>query len=159
MIPPLQELSKQGYDLQFATNVLGMLRLHRLKGIILTILEGHFYLTKLLLPTLIATAKTSPEGVARVISVSSGAHHGHSISYDTLRQSVARQRMSTETLYAQSKFGVVVFAKELARRYGDEGIVSISLNPGNMKTPLQRQVANWQKRLIVRLFVHTSETH
>jgi hypothetical protein len=51
------------------------------------------------------------------------------------------------TLYAQSKFvglqpqacpfsltikrqGNVVFAKELARRYGEMGIVSIALNPG-----------------------------
>jgi len=41
-------------------------------------------------------------------------------------------------MYMQSKFGVVVFSNELARRYGDKGIVSTSLNPGNLTTNLGR---------------------
>ncbi|THH09114.1 hypothetical protein EW146_g8786 [Bondarzewia mesenterica] len=132
MIPPIEEVSTQGYDLQFAINVL-----------------GHFYLTKLLLPTLDSTAKMNPDGKARVISISSGAHHGYSLSFDTLTDGAARRRLSTETLYAQSKYGVVVFAKELARRYGSVGIVSISLNPGNMKTNLQRQVTGFKRAMIL----------
>lgn len=32
--------------------------------------------------------------------------------------------------------GNVVFSNELARRYGDQGIISISLNPGNINSEL-----------------------
>ncbi|EIN09257.1 NAD(P)-binding protein [Punctularia strigosozonata HHB-11173 SS5] len=131
MIPPIDALSKQGYDLQFATNVL-----------------GHYYLTKLLLPLLITSARTSLDGIVRVITVSSGAHHGHDISYETLRDGPARRKMSPSYLYAQSKFADVVFAKELATRYGDRGVVSISLNPGNIKTPLQRQITGFIKSTV-----------
>ncbi|KAF8547993.1 NAD(P)-binding protein, partial [Imleria badia] len=41
MTPPIDMLTDDGYDLQFGTNVL-----------------GHFYFTKLVLPTLLSTAKT-----------------------------------------------------------------------------------------------------
>jgi len=57
MVPPVEQLTADGYDLQFGTNVL-----------------GHFYFTKLLLPTLIATAKTSSDGKARVVNTSSLGH-------------------------------------------------------------------------------------
>ena len=45
--------------------------------------------------------------------------------------------------------GNVVFSKELARRYGDQGIVSTSLNPGNLKTDLQRHAKGLQLRMMV----------
>ncbi len=41
-----------------------------------------------------------------------------------------------------------MFALELARRYGDKGIVSISLNPGNLKTDLDRH-AKWLNSIIL----------
>ena len=44
MLPPIDQLTGDGYDLQFGTNVL-----------------GHYYITTLLLPTLISTAKVVPE--------------------------------------------------------------------------------------------------
>jgi retinol dehydrogenase-12 len=49
---PIEELTKNNYDLQFGTNVL-----------------GHFHLTALLLPALLAALEP------RVINVSSIAHH------------------------------------------------------------------------------------
>ncbi|OBZ73531.1 hypothetical protein A0H81_06417 [Grifola frondosa] len=42
-------------------------------------------------------------------------------------------------LYNQSKFANVVVACEVARRYGDQGIVSMSCHPGYLKTDLQRE--------------------
>ncbi|KAF8988889.1 NAD(P)-binding protein [Cyathus striatus] len=131
MIPPLTDLTKQGYDLQFGTNVL-----------------GHFYLTKLLLPTLVSTAKSSPDGHSRVITISSGAHHLHGIDYKTLKDGPARSKESPDSLYAQSKYGDVVFAKELYRRYASDGIVSLSLNPGNITTNLQQHLGSFQKKMI-----------
>lgn len=39
-----------------------------------------------------------------------------------------------------------MFALELARRFGDQGMVSISLNTGNLKTDLDRR-ANWSNTI------------
>jgi hypothetical protein len=65
---------------------------------------GHFYLTKLLLPTLLATA--APRQPARVINTSSMASEvfGEAINYDTLKDSVARTKAGPNKLYYQSKF-------------------------------------------------------
>lgn len=46
--------------------------------------------------------------------------------------------------------GNVVVALELARRYRDQGIVSTSLNPGNIKTDLQRHLPWFVQSIIVR---------
>ncbi|KAJ7499662.1 NAD-P-binding protein [Mycena latifolia] len=62
MQPPLDQFTAQGYDLQFGTNVLG-------ESKVLIYLKGHFYFTTLLLPILLATAKTSHVGKARVGNV------------------------------------------------------------------------------------------
>jgi NAD(P)-dependent dehydrogenase (short-subunit alcohol dehydrogenase family) len=56
-------------------------------------------------------------------------------------------------LYYQSKFGNVVYATELARRYGDDGIVSTSLNPGNIATDLIRYL-NPLAKLLAPLVLH-----
>ncbi|KAF7374288.1 NAD P-binding protein [Mycena sanguinolenta] len=123
MAPPIEQVSAQNYDLQFGTNVL-----------------GHFYLTKLLLPTLMATA--TPGNPGRVINTSSLASEtaNPNIQYNTLKDGPARKKVSTMELYSQSKFGNVAFSNELFRRYGDKGIVSAALNPGNLQTNLQRHL-------------------
>lgn len=115
---------------------------------------GHFYLTKLLLPTLLATATLEPGSYnkPRIVTVSSGAHHLHDIDYATLKDGPERRRLGTQALYAQSKYASVVFARELARRYGDQGLVSIAMNPGNLKTNLQKEVAGWQRVIVRRRF-------
>ena len=88
MLVPVNHLSKDGYDLQWATNVL-----------------GHFYLTELLVPTLIAGVSSSPDHHARVVTTaSSGAYFGR-IRWDTLKDSPARRqlRLYPQDLYFQSK--------------------------------------------------------
>ncbi|KAH8115060.1 NAD-binding protein [Phellopilus nigrolimitatus] len=138
MVPPVEQLTADGYDLQFGTNCL-----------------GHFYFTKLLLPTLTETAKSAPDKHARVITTSSSVHmfHGPGLKWDTLKDSPARRKCSKQGLYSQSKYGNVVVAKELARRYADEGIISISVNPGNLKTDLQRHVGNIGQWLTQKLLL------
>ncbi|KIY45776.1 NAD(P)-binding protein [Fistulina hepatica ATCC 64428] len=132
MVPPLEMFTAQGsYDLQFGTNVL-----------------GHFYFTKLLLPTLEATAQTSSEKHTRVVTVSSLVHRRGSLDFATFVDGPRRKRLTRSQLYAQSKFGDLVFATELARRYGSKGVVSISLNPGNIRSDLQRHLTSAQSRII-----------
>ncbi|KAF5337983.1 hypothetical protein D9758_014325 [Tetrapyrgos nigripes] len=123
MAPKIEDLTTQGYDLQFGTNVL-----------------GHFYFTKLLLPILLSTARRSPDGKARIVNTSSNAHTGcNKLNHDSFRDGTVRRKMSgLMDLYAQSKLGKVMFSNELARRYGDQGIVSTSLHPGVLATDLQR---------------------
>lgn len=104
MAPPVADVTAQGYDLQFGTNTLG--RSRRPYDIHVEVNEGfvgHFYFTKLLLPTLLATAKASPDGKARVINVSSAAHHYGSIDFNTLKDGPARKKKFSLTLYGQSK--------------------------------------------------------
>ncbi len=43
----------------------------------------------------------------------------------------------------------VVFSNELNRRYGDQGIISTSLHPGNLRTEAQRHVSSIEKVLSV----------
>jgi len=125
----VDQLTHQGYDLQLGVNVL-----------------GHFYLTKLLLPPLLAAAKDSADGKARVITTSSSAHlFAKTLKFDAFKDGSVRRKMGTDQLYMQSKLGNVVLAAELARRYGNEGIVSAALNPGNIKSELGRTVTGMQR--------------
>ena len=104
MAPPVADVTTQGYDLQFGTNTLG--RSRRPYDICVGINErfvGHFYFTKLLLPTLLSSAKTSPDGKARVVNVSSAGHHFGSIDFNTLKDGPARKKKSSVILYGQSK--------------------------------------------------------
>jgi NAD(P)-dependent dehydrogenase (short-subunit alcohol dehydrogenase family) len=73
-------------------------------------LTGHFYLTKLLLPVLTATAKKSPEKSVRVVNVSSLAHYlgaPEGIRWTTLaigNESLeARKGLGSVRLFGQSK--------------------------------------------------------
>ncbi|KAG9097256.1 hypothetical protein FRC07_010815, partial [Ceratobasidium sp. 392] len=132
MVPPIEMKTATGYDIQFGTNVL-----------------GHYLFTTLLLPVLIHTAQTSPRGHTRVVNVASNAHRfapKGGIDYSTLvpnnAESEARRRkLGKQRLYGQSKWGNIVFANELARRYESQGIISMSLHPGIIRTELQRHMA------------------
>ncbi|TFY81395.1 hypothetical protein EWM64_g2622 [Hericium alpestre] len=133
MMSPIEQLTKDGYDLQFGTNVL-----------------GHFYFTKLLLPLLLSTAKTT--GEARVVTLSSGAGlMVDEIDFNTLKDSPARKNLGTTKLYMQSKLGNMVVSLELARRYADQGIISTSINPGTLKSDLARHVHSLIYKLILKI--------
>ena len=76
------------------------------------VLPGHFYFTQLLLPLMISTARASPDGIARVITVSSMGHLvGAGLNFSTFKDSPARKKMNTVELYFQSKFVRVLIAR------------------------------------------------
>ncbi|KAH8110293.1 NAD(P)-binding protein [Phellopilus nigrolimitatus] len=132
MYPPVSELTTDGYDLQFGTNVI-----------------GPFYFTTLLLPALFEGAKDSADGKARVVTTSSIGHTMFpAIDYETLVDTPKRQKLSTHNLYCQTKLANIMFARELAKRFADQGIVSTSCNPGNLRTNLQRYTAGMEKKIL-----------
>ena len=109
----IDKLTSQGFDMQFGTNVLGMYATSK-KSITLFSSQithaGHFYLTKLLLPLLTATAKNSSPGSVRVVNVSSLGHHAPpsgGIQWSTLSPGddylAVGKKLGATTLYNQSK--------------------------------------------------------
>lgn len=115
-------LSKDGIEMQFATNHV-----------------GHFLLTHLLLETMKKTSReSSMEG--RIVNVSS---EGHRFAY---REGVRFAKINDESeynsigAYGQSKLANILHANELARRFKEEGvnITANSLHPGSIITNLLR---------------------
>lgn len=116
--------TEQGYEIQFGTNHV-----------------GHALLTKLLLPTLLETAK-QPGADVRVISLSSAGHAmapGKGILFEQLKTDMSSTW--TITRYGQSKLANVLFAKELAKR--NPSITAVSLHPGVVNTELYRSTKKW----------------
>ncbi|KAH8101379.1 NAD-P-binding protein [Cristinia sonorae] len=121
MLPPADKVTVEGYDLQYGTNVL-----------------GHFLFQELLLPALAAGVSSSPDKHTRIVTTSSGAAHLFAVDFDTLKDGVKRRKLSSVHLYAQSKFLNAVVAREAAQRYADKGILSLSVDPGSIRTELYR---------------------
>lgn len=93
---------------------------------------GHFYLTKLLLPTLLKTAK-EPGSDVRVITLASVGHNFAPASEKILDQEKLK-KVNTLARYGASKAANILFAAELSRRY--PSIVSVAVHPGIIVTNL-----------------------
>ena len=96
---------------------------------------GHAYLTKLLMPTLIAN------GPSRVVLVSSKLHDGPALRYEQLErmcsnQSNAGKGWSISGSYQQSKLANLLFARAIASKYKSENVTAYSLHPGVIATNL-----------------------
>ncbi len=113
MVPPLTKTA-EGFELQFGTNHL-----------------GHFALTGLLLPLINRT----PE--ARIVTVSSTAHHFGAIDFDNLN---AEKEYAKWPFYGQSKLANLLFTYELQRRLEAVGhtTLSVAAHPGWTATNLQK---------------------
>ncbi|ODH36220.1 hypothetical protein ACO22_02826 [Paracoccidioides brasiliensis] len=98
-----------------------------------------FPFPKLLTSTLLSTAKTEPRNTVRVVWVSSV----------TMETGAPRSYVN----YAISKAGNYLYAVEFAKRYKDEGVVSLALNPGNLASDLTRHRALLLK-LLLRPFIY-----
>ncbi|KAH9037556.1 NAD(P)-binding protein [Lactarius hengduanensis] len=140
MTSPKEQVTAQKYDMQFGTNVI-----------------GHWLFTQLLLPALFAATNASPSHEkARVVTVSSSANYlTTGIDFYAIADGPERVQYSEFELYNKSKFGNVVVARELARRYGDK-IVSTSLHPGNIRTDLLRHQPGWFNAIVYWLLYPVS---
>ncbi|WP_040872170.1 SDR family NAD(P)-dependent oxidoreductase [Nocardia exalbida] len=116
MAAPLTR-TPQGWEMQFATNHL-----------------GHFALATGLHGALAAA------GGARVVSVSSSAHHRSPVVFDDIH--FERRPYDPWSAYGQSKTANVLFAVEATRRWAEDGITVNALMPGGIRTNLQRHVSD-----------------
>jgi retinol dehydrogenase 12 len=111
--------TSNGYEIQFGTNHM-----------------GHALLSKLMLPTLLKTAK-EPGADVRVVCLSSIGHIStswHGIEFGQLKREM--KWCPSLVRYAQSKLANILFAKELARRYPQ--ITVVAVHPGVVDTELWR---------------------
>jgi NAD(P)-dependent dehydrogenase (short-subunit alcohol dehydrogenase family) len=106
MALPMREVTPDGFERQFGTNHL-----------------GHFALTGLLMPQLLA----SP--APRVVTVASLAHRSGKIEFDNLQ---SERRYKPWDAYGASKLANILFAKELDRRSraAHSRLVSVAVHPG-----------------------------
>ena len=126
-------LSKDGFDLTYATNHL-----------------GPFLLTNLLLPRL----RESPE--ARIVNVASVAHmRVRNIDWTLLDRRRDPRRSGFQD-YAVTKLFNVIHAKELARRLAGTPVRTYSLHPGGVASNIWRALpgpAQW----LLKLFLVSNE--
>ncbi|KAL4952283.1 hypothetical protein BDW69DRAFT_23425 [Aspergillus filifer] len=123
MFPPEGAKTTQGYELQLGTNNI-----------------GHHLFVKLLYPVLAATARQEPPNSVRVVWVASDAvgwAPKPAINFDNLDY---HRNENARVKYGRSKAGTIMQALELLRRGKEDGIVSISLDPGIATTGLQRDM-------------------
>jgi NAD(P)-dependent dehydrogenase (short-subunit alcohol dehydrogenase family) len=88
---------------------------------------GHFYLTDLLLDTLIASAP------ARVVNVSSAAHRlaVRGMPWDDLQH---ERRYSAMVVYSETKLANVLFTRGLARRLDPSAVTANAVHPGPVRS-------------------------
>ncbi|KAG6853457.1 putative secondary metabolism biosynthetic enzyme [Blastosporella zonata] len=132
--PHSMDVTEDGYDIQWGTNVV-----------------GPFHFTQLLMPALLAAARHSDDKSRVVFTSSIVLSKG--INFDSLRDTPARKKVGADQRYGQSKLANIVLAREVARRYGDKGVIAVSLDPGGTKTDLQQHLPSWA-RPILNLMLH-----
>ncbi|OTB01588.1 hypothetical protein M426DRAFT_14339 [Hypoxylon sp. CI-4A] len=112
--------TKQGYELQLGVNCVGT-----------------FALTELLTPVIVSTAKQSPPNSVRVVWVSSSAAEiaNPKVFLENVRNAETK---TPSEMYLTSKLGNFLHSAEFASRHRADGVLSVSLNPGNLDSDLWR---------------------
>ncbi|KAI0013523.1 retinol dehydrogenase 12 [Xylariaceae sp. FL0662B] len=131
MIPPKGTTTKQGFEKQLGTNAL-----------------GPFLFTMQLLTVLQSTARdmslssSAVVGAVRVVWLTSSMMQSFApaggVDMNNLDYKNDKHAMHK---YAVSKAANTLYSAEFARRYGKDGIISVSLDPGNLQTDLQRSAS------------------
>lgn len=94
-----------------------------------------FLMTNLLLDLL---KKSSP---ARIINVASGLHHG-GINFDDIE---SKRKFSGMDAYRQSKLGIILFTRLLAKKLEGTGVTVNTAHPGMVATDLGRDAGFFSK--------------
>ena len=104
---------------------------------------AHFLLTHLLLPTLIKSR-------ASVINTSSVAHKSIGLFFN-LEDVPKPRRYSQHLAYGNAKLCNILHARELHRRFGQQGIAAAAFHPGVVATSFAKETTSF-----MRLLYHTA---
>ncbi|KPM41455.1 hypothetical protein AK830_g5057 [Neonectria ditissima] len=139
MNPAQGSKTAQDYELQLGVNNIGT-----------------FMFTKLLTPTLATTAKIEDPGTVRVVWVSSSAAESPYAPSGGVDMSDIEKRLDKGVFasYALSKAGNYLHAGEMAKRFREDGIVSVPLNPGNLASDLWRTQGSWASWFLRTFVLH-----
>ncbi|KAI0719007.1 NAD(P)-binding protein [Fomitopsis betulina] len=132
---PLDWVTDDGYDMTFGTNVV-----------------GPFLFTKLLLPTILASQEAAHDQHTRIIWLSSLAAYFSPLFFDTFKDGPARRKAGTHSTYQQSKIANVMLARQCAQRFGGQGLVSLSVNPGTVQTDIMKHAEEKEKKITSWLY-------
>jgi NAD(P)-dependent dehydrogenase (short-subunit alcohol dehydrogenase family) len=116
-----RELSKDGFEMTFATNHL-----------------GHFALTLGLMPLL-------EKGQARIINVSSEAYKTGKPNFDDLQW---ERHYSAFKAYGTAKLFNIYFTVSLSEKYSAKGVTAFALHPGLVKTGFGNGLSGFGKLLM-----------
>jgi NAD(P)-dependent dehydrogenase (short-subunit alcohol dehydrogenase family) len=108
--------TEEGFELQFGTNHL-----------------GHFLLSQLLLPALLAAAP------ARVVVLSSNGHRRSDIIWEDIN--FEKHPYDKWQAYGQSKTANALFALGFTKHYAAKEVTANAVNPGGIRTGLQKNLS------------------
>lgn len=112
---------------------------------------GPFLFTQLLLPKLRAAAVVSPKNSVRIVWTSSYTTEQLSPKGGYNLEEIEKGGTNNAYVnYATSKAANWMVADEAGKRYGEDGIISVVQNPGNLKT----QIYDGQSKLMM-FFINT----
>ena len=142
MCPEWKSETKQGYEMQLGVNNI-----------------GPELFTRLVTPALVATAKTEPAGNVRVVWVASSAAEGPftppgGVPLDNINYKAKPEEHDQMARYGISKAGNYFQCVEYAKRHRADGIVSVSLNPGNLDSDLWQFQGGIARTITRSLFLH-----
>ncbi|EFQ25099.1 hypothetical protein CGRA01v4_06575 [Colletotrichum graminicola] len=113
--------------------------------------------THLLLPQLRAAVAEGPKGSVRVVWTSSFLADSRSPTHGVDFGLLGEGTMDRIRNYAQSKAGNWLLGREMAARHGAEGIVSVTLNPGNVRAGSYAGVSALAMPIIRFLFLYETK--
>jgi len=125
MASPLMRTA-DGFEMQFGTNHL-----------------GHFLLSVLLAPNLVAGAKASGKR-SRLVSLSSIGHRRAGVNFDD--PNYEHRDYDKWEAYGQAKTANSLFAVGFDQRFKDQGVNANAVMPGGIMTPLQRHMSIEEQR-------------
>jgi len=121
---------------------------------------GHFLLTEQLMDRLLQN------GGGRVVNLSSVMHHfadgkeapqHQPHSYEYWKYVAQYNDERTQSAYTPSKLAALLFTLELNRRYGEQGLRSIAVNPGAVNSNIWRNTNPWLVKLFRLVYLTSAQ--